>query len=274
MSTLRLPEAFATAFDRSAALVAHTLDDHALLTPDAVAELADRLPAGAVEHNRGSLPAVVADGVVETIDGTPGQVARGIETNGCWMVLKNVEQDAAYAALLDTLLDQVATGLDPRHGAMRHRKGFIFLSAPGSVTPSHFDPEHNVLLQVRGCKDVTIGSFPDATTEREELERSYAAATGTWAGCPPTSGCTACGPDRACTCRSTPRTGSGTATPSRFSLSITFQTAVSRRAQQVHMANARLRRLGLTPQPPGRRVLVDRAKAAVAETYGRSRRSL
>ncbi len=43
-------------------------------------------------------------------------------------------------------------------GAMMKREGFIFISSPGSVTPFHFDPEHNILLQVRGRKTMTI--FP------------------------------------------------------------------------------------------------------------------
>ena len=112
------------------------------------------------------------------------------------------------------------------------------------------------------------------TTEREELERSYSGGHRNVAWLPA---------DERMYCL---RAGQGVYVPVHaphwvrngdavsISLSITFQTAVGRRAQQVHMANARLRRLGLTPQPPGRRVLVDRAKAAVAETYGRSRRSL
>ncbi|MCP9487336.1 MAG: cupin-like domain-containing protein [Gaiellaceae bacterium MAG52_C11] len=273
MTTLRLPDAFATAFDHSPVLVDHTLDDHPLLTPEAVAVLADRLPIEAVEHNRGSLPAIVADGVVETVDQTPGRIAREIDTNGCWMVLKNIEQDPAYAAILDEMLDQVAARLSPSQGEMRRRKGFIFLSAPGSVTPSHFDPEHNFLLQVRGDKDMTVGTFPTAETERDELERYYGGGHRNVAWLPADE-------------RTYPlRPGQGVYVPIHaphwvrngdavsVSLSITFQTALSRRAQQVHMANAKLRRLGLTPRPPGQRMLVDRMKAAVVETYGSLRRT-
>jgi hypothetical protein len=273
MSTLHLTNAFATAFDRSPAMVEHALADHPLLTPAAVADLADRLPGAAIEHNRGSLPAVVADGVVDTVDQTPGEIARGIDTNGCWMVLKNIEQEPTYAALLDEMLDQVAVRLDERQGTMRRRKGFIFLSAPGSVTPSHFDPEHNFLLQVRGRKDMTIGTFPTATTERDELERYYGGGHRNVAWLPADERTYPLAPGQGVYvpihAPHWVRNGDGVS----VSLSITFQTALSRRTQQVHMANAKLRRLGLTPQPPGRRVLVDRAKAAVAETYGSLRRT-
>ncbi len=154
MPALEIPSDFAAAVGAAPARGTHALGDHPLLTPEAVADLADRLPPASVEHNRGALPAVVADDAVETLDQTPGEIARGIDHNGCWMVLKNIEQDPAYARLLREMLDQVAPHLDPAQGTMRRRKGFLFLSAPNSVTPSHFDPEHNFLLQVRGSKTI------------------------------------------------------------------------------------------------------------------------
>ncbi len=273
MTMLRVQrDEFRAAFGRQAVLVEHDLAGHPLLTPDAVADLADRLPVTSVEHNRGALPAVVADGVVETVDLTPGEIARGIDTNGCWMVLKNIEVDKSYGELLDELLDQVTPDLDPAEGSMRRRKAFIFLSAPGSVTPSHFDPEHNFLLQVRGTKDMTVGRFPDDAVEREELERYYGGGHRNVPWLPAAE-------------QTFPlRPGDGIYVPIHaphwvrngeevsVSFSITFQTALSRRAQQVYMANAKLRRIGVSPRGPGERLLVDRAKAAMVETYGRLRR--
>jgi hypothetical protein len=44
---------------------------------------------------------------------------------------------------------------------MLHREAFIFLSSPGSVTPFHMDPEHNILLQIRGEKVMTIFAADD-----------------------------------------------------------------------------------------------------------------
>jgi Cupin-like domain len=41
---------------------------------------------------------------------------------------------------------------------MLKQEAFIFISSPNSVTPLHFDPEHNILLQLRGTKAMTI--FP------------------------------------------------------------------------------------------------------------------
>ena len=143
-------DAFAAAFGRGPLAVGHQLTAHTLLGPDAIAELADLLPTSKVEHNRGDVPALLADVDAPRLDATPGEIARGIETNGCWMVLKNIELQPDYERLLGDSLDELVPYLDPREGRMLQREGFIFLSAPGSITPSHVDPEHNLLLQVRG----------------------------------------------------------------------------------------------------------------------------
>ena len=66
------------------------------------------------------------------------------------MVLKNVDQDPAYKALLEETLGELAGVIEPVSGEMLCKVGFIFVSSPGAVTPFHLDPEHNVLLQIRG----------------------------------------------------------------------------------------------------------------------------
>ena len=48
--------------------------------------------------------------------------------------------------------------IQPRTGKMMKLQGFIFVSSPDAVTPYHFDPEHNILLQLRGNKVMTV--FP------------------------------------------------------------------------------------------------------------------
>ena len=66
--------------------------------------------------------------------------------------------------------------------------------------------------------------------------------------------------------------GSTDASPSAHvpvSLSPTFQTILNRRSPQVDPVDLDGRRPSFTPQRSRRRALVDRARAAVAETYGR-----
>lgn len=80
----------------------------------------------------------------------------------------------AYRALLEAALRELLPIVTPCTGAMHQLKEFIFLSSPDSVTPLHFDPEHNILLQLRGTKTMTV--FPQADEEitpGEAHERFY-----------------------------------------------------------------------------------------------------
>ncbi len=107
---------------------------------------------------------------------TLGETIRTIETNGSWAVLKNVERDADYGALLDRALAELAPLVERETGPMLHREAFIFLSSPGSVTPFHMDPEHNILLQIRGEKTMTV--FPAGDEELVPAVQSEAFHAG------------------------------------------------------------------------------------------------
>lgn len=150
--------AFAAAYPDQSTKLSHGLVGHGLLTLDALATLAERMPATSVEYNLGKLPLGVTAEDTPSNGLTLGETIRTIETNGSWAVLKNVERDPAYAALLDDALAELEPIVAGKTGPMLHREAFIFLSSPGSVTPFHMDPEHNILLQIKGVKTMTV--FP------------------------------------------------------------------------------------------------------------------
>ena len=251
--------------------VRHRLTEHDLLTVESLAVLADALPAESIEQNRGDVSAIVADGRAEAVDSTPGEIARGIETNGAWMVLKNIEQVPAYHSLLDELLDEVAPLVAGREGGMNLREGFAFLSAPNSTTPAHTDPEHNFLLQIRGTKHMNIGRFRDPAVEQKQVEKmltvhrnmdrlpedptDYHLHPGQGVYVPPNA----------------PHWVENGPDPS-VSLSITFRTPVTERAHNVHGVNLRLRKLGINPRPPGQHLATDRVKVAALKAAGSLRR--
>jgi hypothetical protein len=264
---------FTAHFGRGPMALTHELGDHPLLEVDAVASLAERLPADRVEHNFANLPAVADPGAVRRSDRPVGEIARNIETNGCWMVLKNIELDPAYKKLLDDTLDEVAPLVADRDGGMRQREGFIFLSAPGSVTPSHTDPEHNFLLQVRGTKTMTVGNFPDARTEQLALEDAVGGGHRnlTWAPTDPQPFDMHPG-DGVYVAPHEPHWVHNGPAPS-VSLSITFRTGKTEQVWHVHALNAKLRRLGLSPQAPGQHGPLDRRKAVYARALGRLNRN-
>ena len=56
---------------------------------------------------------------------------------------------------------------------MLHTQAFVFVTSPGGVTPYHFDPEHNILLQVRGSKHMTQFPAGDSTYAPDELHEAY-----------------------------------------------------------------------------------------------------
>ncbi|OAN51183.1 cupin-like domain-containing protein [Sphingobium sp. TCM1] len=149
---------FAAAYPDQPVKLTHGLVGHGLLTLDALAALAERMPASSVEYNLGKLPLGVRPEDTPSNGLTLGETIRTIESNGSWAVLKNVERDPAYAALLDDALAELAPIVAGQTGPMLHREAFIFLTSPGSVTPFHMDPEHNILLQIMGTKTMTV--FP------------------------------------------------------------------------------------------------------------------
>lgn len=136
--------------------LAHRLIGHELLTLEALVELAGRMDAKNVEYNAGDLPYGIDPDKVPHNGLSAQETIRRIEECGSWMVLKNVNEDPAYRALLEGTLAELAGVIEPVSGEMLTRLGFIFISSPGAVTPFHMDPEHNILLQIRGSKTMMI----------------------------------------------------------------------------------------------------------------------
>ncbi|HUD93216.1 cupin-like domain-containing protein [Sphingobium sp.] len=161
---------FAAAYPDQPIKLTHRLTGHALLTLDALAELAERMPATSVEYNLGKLPLGVRPEDTPSNGLSLGETIRTIESNGSWAVLKNVERDPVYAILLDTALAELEPIVDTQTGPMLHREAFIFLSSPDSVTPFHMDPEHNILLQIMGTKIMTV--FPARDEELVPAQKS------------------------------------------------------------------------------------------------------
>ncbi len=135
--------------------LAYALGDHPLLTLEALATLAESLPATSVEYNFGNQPLGVDGKPAPT--GIPiGRTIREIETTNSWAVIKNIERDPTYARLLEDLLDELRPA-----------------TSAGGVTPYHFDPEHNILLQVCGTKVMTQFPAGDPRYAPDEVHETY-----------------------------------------------------------------------------------------------------
>jgi hypothetical protein len=150
--------------------LSHRLADHPLLTLESLVELGGRLPREDVEYNRGDLPYGVEPDEVSGNGLSVQETIRGIEQCGSWMVLKHVDKDPAYNALLEEALGELAGVVEPVSGEMVTKVGFIFVSSPHAVTPFHLDPEHNVLLQIRGSKTMMIVPGDESVVPAEKHE--------------------------------------------------------------------------------------------------------
>ena len=242
----------------------HNLCAHPLLELDALAELGTVLPARSVEYNRGDVP-IGIDRKPEGNGLTIGETIRGIASSNSWAVLKNIEQQPAYAALLGELLGEIEREIVRKTGRMMKTQGFIFVSSPGAVTPYHFDPEHNILLQLTGQKAMTVFPAGNPRCAPDHVHEAYH-----------TGGARELIWNDGLACHGqTFRLGEGEAiyvpvmaphyvkngpVPS-ISLSITWRSEWSFAEADARAFNGLLRRWGFDPRPPGRWPARNRAKA-------------
>jgi Cupin-like domain len=259
------PQVFAAYFNRKPFRVAHSLCGHPLFELKRLLQLARSLPERFVEYNAGAMPVGVRPEETPRTGLSAEETIRRIQECGSWMVLKRVEQDPEYGALLDRCLDEIgaqAAGLVP---SMQRRQGFIFLSSPNAVTPFHIDPEHNFLLQIRGTKTVSMWDPADRfVLPDEELERFYASFVHRnlpWRDVFQTTAFVLpLAPGEGLHFPVTVPHWVKNGPEVSISFSITFRTAESERRELLYKANARLRKLGLSPTAVGQSILLDRTK--------------
>ena len=252
-----------TEFGRDSFAVRHKLMDHPLLQLNRLAELADSLPPDQAEHTDSDAPDILPDGGVQDDRLTAGEVVRGIESNGKWIVLKRCHTDPEYQALADWILDGVHSEKVEAEGGRISSEVFIIVSSPNSNVPSHFDPEYNLLFQIQGTKDVTVGTFPDAETENVEALRYYGGGHRNISEMPANAKVYPMGP------------GDGVHIPPHaphmvkngptfsISLSVAFYTRGTAKMVDTYSLNARLNKMHVTPAMLGEHPGRDKFKAGV-----------
>jgi Cupin-like domain len=258
-------DAFRALYPETPGKLSHQLAGHPLLSLEALVDLGGRLNPEHVEYNRADIPIGIDPAAVEANGLTIADTIRSIEENGSWMVLKWVENDPAYKALLEQTLSELQNIVQPLTGAMRHLQGFIFVSSPNAVTPFHMDPEHNILLQIRGNKVMTVFPADDGAIVNDvEHERYH---LGGHRNLPWQDGFAA---------RGTPfalAPGEAIHVPVKaphwvkngdalsISLSVTWRSEWSYRESEARVLNSVLRDVGLTPATPARYPQQNFAKA-------------
>lgn len=248
-------DAFRGSFDRRPFLIGHDLTNHPLFGISRLMRLCRSLPETSVEYNAGNIPICVDP------KRTPGnglsaeETIRRIAECKSWLVLKYVEQEPEYRALLYRCLAEIARHFEPVRPGICLAQGFIFIVSPGAVTPYHMDPEHNFLLQIRGGKRIHLFDGHDRSIlSEEELEQFYCGAhrnlaypvdferTGWTFDLSPGFGL-----HFPVTAPHYVRNGAEVS----VSFSITFRTPDLKRRRLVHICNAFLRGRGFRPLPAG-----------------------
>ena len=258
-------ETFNSKFNREPFMVGHRLADHPLFSLERLVELARTLPEENVKYTSGEVS--INQGLYKgprtglSVEETIHQ----IEDCRSWMVLKFVESDPEYKALLDGCLDEIGAHSEALYPGMQRRAGFIFVSSPNSITPFHIDPEFNFLLQVRGTKFMHVWNQSDrAVLAEHDLEQTYVQA-GTY-HLPFKEEFK----ERSQMFTLAPNTGLHVPVSAphwvqvsdevSISFSITFHTPWSERREMIYCMNGQLRRFGLKPAPFGRSALHDNMK--------------
>lgn len=243
----------------------HDLAGDPRLDPARVPQLVAQASPREVFHHLGALPELLPRGDAPMLDLPAEQVAREIPGNGCWLRVGRIEQVGEWSGLLGDCLD----GLDPAGD----QQAQLFFASPASVTPAHFDTYHNLLHQVHGTKDLSIGVFADPAEARREIANRFRRREnlrvlpsevtvfhmepGDALYIPPYTFHWA-------------RTGDDLS----VALSCTFENDWSERARLVEACNARLRQLGITAAPPGTSDTRDAVKAGVVRTWRAARTRL
>lgn len=271
------PQTLREAFPGRPFALRHGLAGHPLLSLQALADLAARLPGDRVEYNAGDLQPDQRPEEVRALALEPAEVVRRIETANAWLVLKRVESDPRYKALMEEALLGVARArgfASLKEAGFHDVAGFIFVSSANAVTPFHVDFEENFFVQIRGDKAFHIFDNQDRTlVSEEDLEIS---------------------PARHRNLRYRPefedraqvfemKDGDGMFAPYAWphwvrtggsfsiSMAITWKSPAVLRMNKLRAANAMLRDRGFPQAAPGARPLWDAAKVAL---YGAARAGL
>lgn len=184
-----------------------------------------------------------------------------IEETGSWIALYNIERDPTYRKFLDEILDSVRPLVDPEQPGAYMVQGFIFISAPPSVTPFHIDRENNFWLQVRGRKTLNAWDYRDRETVAANEVDKFILYGGAPALDPkriPASVEADVGPGEGMYWPSTTphmtRTETSWVKPGdgvSISIGVVFYTPHMRRRANIHAANFVLRRFGIRCKDPG-----------------------
>jgi len=254
--------------------IRHHLADHPLLQMPQLRALASRLDAiGSIRTHGNDATAGTPFNEATRLHPTRRSVAESMadmEDAKVFLSLLNVQIDPLYREFVGAVLNSMRPMLDRHDPGMCYRGGWIFVSSPRTVTPFHFDKEHNFLLQIRGSKRVYVWDASDTVVAselaRDRFHHAHERKLLLW--------------DEAFRARARVfdlRPGEGAYMPSTsphmvengdetsVTMSFTYYTDATRRDALLHKAHAMLREKGFAPPPVGSAALLDAGLLLLAQ---------
>jgi hypothetical protein len=201
------------------------------------------------------------------------EVFARIEEPGSWIALYNVESEPRYRQFLLEVMRGMQPMIEREQPGIFLVTGFIFISAPPSVTPFHIDRENNFWLQIRGRKTLGLWDHRDRQTVSADAVEDFIVdrnlgrvrlSEPALARCQEFDSGPGDGVYFPSTTPHMTRAGTDWVRPGEgvsISIGINFYTSITRRHARVHQFNRLLRRLGIDPSPPGQSEPRDRLKA-------------
>ena len=213
-----------------------------------------------------------------TLDGrSVTEVFRNIEEPRSWIALYNIETHPPYREFLAEIADAFRGLVSPEQKEIFNVGGFVFISAPPSVTPFHIDRENNFWLQIRGEKILSVWDHTDRevvsatdvedfivnrnlenvrlTANNESRRRDFLTRPGMGVYFPSTS------PHSSRTVTDWVKPGDGVS----ISIGVVFYTEKTRQQARIHQMNHWIRQYGRRPTPPGDSAWRDAIKAPLGK---------
>ncbi len=261
-------QAFTEKFPHETFALRHAFTGHPLFALDRIIALVRSLPRDRIEFNSGKAAVSQDPDTTPMIDLPPEEIVRRIESCGAWMVLKRVESDPAYRAVLEDVLAAVARArgcASLAEADFADMQGFIFVSSPSSTTPFHADSDENIFFQIHGDKIFHVYDNRDRSIASDDLLEDVVTKHRNLRHDPAFDA-------KAIHYRLRPGDGIfvpyqwphfvQTADSYSISLSITWKSAEVRWRNDVFTMNAMLRGLYLPQRAPGEHPALDALKVA------------
>lgn len=265
--------AFEASYPSKTARFRHDLTNDPLFEIDRILKLIASVPPKSIEYNSANISHDHDPAKMPSNGLSPEETVRNIADINSWLVVMNIEQDPEYKAMMERCLADVAPHVLEKTGPMNLIQGYIFVSSPHATTPFHMDPEHNILIQIRGVKTMYTYTAQDYSMLPQEVHEAFHTTRlrnigykqefeqyGTAHEMHP-------GDALFVPLKAPHRVQVGD--EASVSLSITWRSRVSDDDAHLHKANAMLRKMGAHPPMPGIAPTRDAAKIFVHKVYSK-----